>query len=192
MTKISLVTGGARSGKSHYAEGLLANKSHVTYIATAPKYLDDLEWATRIELHQSRRPSHWTTVETSLLAEALPEVDNDEHVLVDCLTLWLTATIDRLDGWSLQHNSPEYFDFLDKLDEHVEALQKAAQSCRGDIIFVTNEVGSGVIPAVSSGRLFQDLLGKLNVAIGAISDSVVLVVAGKALEIYSSTSESQT
>ena len=192
MTKVTLVTGGARSGKSHYAEGLLADQRNVTYIATAPTYPDDSEWASRIESHQKRRPAHWTTIETSHLTEAFEDVNTDEHVLADCLTLWLTATIDRLGGWELQHNSPEYFEFLRELDLCVETLCTAAQSCRGEIIFVTNEVGSGIIPAVSSGRLFQDLLGKLNVAIGAISDSVVLVVAGRALEIYSATPTSHT
>jgi adenosylcobinamide kinase/adenosylcobinamide-phosphate guanylyltransferase len=191
MTKITLVTGGARSGKSHYAEALLADKPHVTYIATAPTYPHDSEWTSRIELHQSRRPAHWTTIETSLLTEALTEVSVEESVLVDCLTLWLTATIDRLGGWTLPHNSPEYFAFLSELDSHIQELCETAQACQGDIVFVTNEVGSGIIPAVSSGRLFQDLLGKLNVAMGGISDSVVLVVAGRALEIYSATPESR-
>ncbi len=192
MTQITLVTGGARSGKSHYAEGLLADKPQVTYIATAPTYPEDPEWVSRIELHQNRRPDHWTTIETSHLTEALADVNTDEHVLVDCLTLWLTATIDRLEGWSLPQHSPEYFAFLRTLDEHIEQLCNAAQSSRSDIIFVTNEVGSGIIPAVSSGRLFQDLLGKVNVAIGAISDSVVLVVAGRPLEIYSTRPKSHT
>ena len=191
MTKLTLVTGGARSGKSHYAEGLLSDKSTVTYIATAPPYHDDPEWTSRIELHQSRRPEHWKTVETSHLTEALAQITDNEHVLVDCLTLWLTSTIDRLGGWTLEPNTNEYIEFLRELDDHIESLCRTAQSCRGDVVFVTNEVGSGIIPAVSSGRLFQDLLGKLNVAIGTICDSVVLVVAGRALEIYSATPESQ-
>jgi adenosylcobinamide kinase/adenosylcobinamide-phosphate guanylyltransferase len=161
-----LVTGGVRSGKSAHAEGLLAGRPAVTYLAPGPTGEPDPEWAARIARHRERRPAHWTTVETTDVAAAL----GDGPMLVDCLGTWLTAQLDAC-GW-------------DRIDErftpHLEALV-AAVAAADDLVLVTNEVGLGVVPAHASGRLFRDLLGTVNQRVAAVCDEVHLVVAGRVL-----------
>ncbi|WP_322762921.1 bifunctional adenosylcobinamide kinase/adenosylcobinamide-phosphate guanylyltransferase [Frankia sp. Cr2] len=154
-----LVTGGARSGKSVTAEQRLAAWPGVVYAATAgPVTPGDAEWAARVHAHAARRPSHWTTVETTDLVPLL-RVEGSP-LLVDCLTLWLTA---HLDG-----------DWPARVDELVTAWR----TTRRHVVAVTNEVGSGIVPATVVGRRFRDALGRLNAAIAAESDEVWHVVAG--------------
>ena len=95
---VTLVLGGARSGKSRYAESLLRSHPKVTFVAPGPlPDGSDPEWAERISLHQTRRPAQWTTLETTDLATAIRAADHP--VLIDCLATWLTRLIDDIDGW---------------------------------------------------------------------------------------------
>ncbi|WP_298516571.1 bifunctional adenosylcobinamide kinase/adenosylcobinamide-phosphate guanylyltransferase [uncultured Nocardioides sp.] len=166
-----LVTGGVRSGKSAHAEGLLAGRASVRYVAPGPAY-DDADWAARIAAHRARRPSSWTTVETHDLAAALA---TDEPVLVDCLGTWLAAILDSATWWEAP---------ADDVLAHVTALVDAAVAALGDdVVLVTNEVGLGVVPAHRSGRVFRDLLGTVNQRFAAASDEVHLVVAGRVLTL---------
>ena len=161
-----LVTGGARSGKSAHAEGLLADRPAVTYVAAGPvPGPDDAEWADRVAAHKARRPAHWTTVESTDLPAVL---GGDETFLVDCLGTWLTAQLDDLD-WDDR-----------ELPERVDALVAAVGGCT-DLVVVTNEVGAGVVPEHRSGRMFRDHLGTLNQRVAAVCDQVHLVVAGRVL-----------
>jgi adenosylcobinamide kinase/adenosylcobinamide-phosphate guanylyltransferase len=168
-----LVLGGARSGKSSYAEGLLADRDRVTYVAPAGAQPDDEEWLARVRLHRDRRPASWVTRETTDIAAVLRTAGPDDAVLVDCLTLWLTSVIDEVDGWE----EP------DKADAAVAAatadLVGAWRSTRALVVAVSNEVGQGVVPATVSGRLFRDALGRLNLTVAAASEEVVLLVAGR-------------
>jgi adenosylcobinamide kinase/adenosylcobinamide-phosphate guanylyltransferase len=161
----TLVLGGARSGKSSYAESLLADSDDVTYVATSGRRSDDPEWAARVAAHRERRPAHWETVETTDLVGLLRS--GTGPVLIDCLTLWLTSVMDRVGAW----------DGGDWRGE-VDALVDAWRATDAVVVAVTNEVGSGVVPASASGRLFRDALGTLNARIAANSESVVEVVAG--------------
>ncbi|WP_239375526.1 bifunctional adenosylcobinamide kinase/adenosylcobinamide-phosphate guanylyltransferase [Frankia sp. Cj5] len=159
-----LVTGGARSGKSAEAERRLAAWPDVVYVATAgPVAPGDTEWAARVHAHTIRRPRHWTTVET---AELTPLLSTDgPPLLVDCLTLWLTAHLDDdpVDGgWPAR----------------VDTLVAAWRDTRRHVVAVTNEVGSGIVPTSAVGRRFRDALGRLNAAVAAESDEVWHVVAG--------------
>jgi adenosylcobinamide kinase/adenosylcobinamide-phosphate guanylyltransferase len=163
----TLVLGGARSGKSAWAERRLAAEPQVVYVATAPPREGDEEWARRVQAHVARRPSGWRTVETTDVAGALHTAT--VPVLVDDLGLWLTATVDAADAWE----GP-----LDGVDEEIDRLVAAWRHCRVPVVLVAPEVGSGVVPATASGRRFRDLLGAVTGRLAAQSDQVVQVVAG--------------
>jgi adenosylcobinamide kinase/adenosylcobinamide-phosphate guanylyltransferase len=167
-----LVTGGARSGKSARAESLAAGRPLVTYVATAPAYPDDPEWAARIAAHRDRRPAAWRLRETADVAGVLRAADPEETVLVDCLTLWLTAVLDRAGGWQDDRAA------LAAAAEALEELVSALGATRADVVLVTNEVGSGIAPETSSGRLFRDLLGRVNAGVASVCDDVEIVTCG--------------
>lgn len=166
-----LVTGGVRSGKSSHAERLLAEAPAVRYVAPGPQR-DDADWAARIAAHRARRPPTWETVETHDLPQALAY---DGPVLVDCLGTWLTAALDERQAWE---QSTERLETL-----VAELCTEAIAAMRGDVVWVTNEVGLGVVPSHRSGRVFRDLLGTVNQRIGAACDEVHLVVAGRVLRL---------
>lgn len=173
-----LVTGGMRSGKSRYAEGLLADHPAVTYVAPgpAPDPDADPEWAARIEAHRGRRPASWRTVETSDIAAVLRTYE--PPFLIDCLGTWLTARIDQLGTWEAP-----LADWQQDLHDQVDDLVDAWRSCRGLAVAVTNEVGWGLVSEHRSGRTFTDLLGRLNQQFAAASDDVILLVAGRVLRL---------
>jgi adenosylcobinamide kinase/adenosylcobinamide-phosphate guanylyltransferase len=178
MSRRILVTGGVRSGKSAYAERLLAGEPAVTYVAPGPVPGpgSEPEWTARIRAHRERRPAHWTTMETAEIAGALRIAR--QPVLVDCLGTWLTRFVDELDGWNRPREAWAA-DWRASVDELVTTWRAFDQTA----VVVTNEVGWGVVPAYPSGRLFADLLGRLNQEMAAASDEVVLLVAGRPLRL---------
>ena len=159
--------GGVRSGKSSWAEQQLAGHARVDYLATAAGR-DDADWALRIAEHRQRRPAHWRTVETLDLAAALDAAEATP-LLVDDLGNWLARTIDRTGGWDGE---------LSGLRAAAAELVSAWRDCPGRVVLVSSEVGSGIHPESRSGRIFADELGRLNTALAAEADEVVLVVAG--------------
>ena len=163
----TLITGGSSSGKSRYAEGLLAGEAQVTYIAPGyiPDPVRDPEWAARVAAHRLRRPAHWRTRETANVAAALAEAEGP--LLLDCLGTWDMP----LEQWR------------DRFQANLDELVHAWRDVGGPAVAVTNEVGWGVVPEHRSGRVFTDLLGRVNVAMAAASDEVLLVVAGRALHL---------
>lgn len=167
-----LVTGGARSGKSRHAEALLRGRASVTYVATAPTYPGDPEWAERIAVHQRRRPRDWQLHETTDVADLLRAGQPAETILVDCLTLWVAATVDVAEAWQDPGRA------LGAVDAALEDLLAALRHTRADVVLVTNEVGSGIAPATASGRLFRDLLGRVNAEVAAACDDVEIVTSG--------------
>ncbi|MEU3019967.1 MULTISPECIES: bifunctional adenosylcobinamide kinase/adenosylcobinamide-phosphate guanylyltransferase [unclassified Nocardiopsis] len=174
----ALVTGGARSGKSTEAELRLLTEPRVVYAATGPvPDGSDPEWAGRVRHHADRRPWWWRTEETTDLAVLLRREGG--AVLVDCLGTWLTWTMGECGLWDDQ--PPE--DAEDRLEAAVHDLLDAWRSTRAYVVAVTNEVGSGVVPATRAGRLFRDWLGLVNQWVGAESEVVVLVTAGRVVEL---------
>ena len=173
-----LITGGIRSGKSRYAESLLAGEPQVTYLAPGLRSDPgtDEEWATRIAAHRVRRPESWQTIETIEIAAALRT--HRPPFLIDCLGTWLTSVIDSLGTWD-QPLADWEADFQDQLSDLVDAWR----SCAGMAVAVTNEVGWGLVSEYRSGRLFTDLLGRVNQEFAAASDDVILVVAGRPLRL---------
>ena len=169
---LTLVLGGARSGKSHYAETLIID--HVTATATRPVYIataeaGDAEMLRRISEHQERRDAVWTTVETLLgLDEVLAEhAQDDRPVLLDSLTLWLS---------NILHSG------LD-VGAETEKLLMALNGATAPIVCVSDEVGLGLVPETALGRDFRDGLGKLNQRIAAQASRVVFVAAGLPLKL---------
>jgi adenosylcobinamide kinase / adenosylcobinamide-phosphate guanylyltransferase len=185
-----LVLGGARSGKSHFAEGLVAGQGRVRYVATGGQRPDDAEWSLRVRQHRARRPAHWQTVESTDVAGILRAEPAGGAVLVDCLALWLTAVLDELDAWTRIEAGgiePVQAAALARADDLVDAVRTTAVS----VVLVSNEVGMGVVPATASGRLFRDLLGTVNLRVSAACDETTLLVAGQPLTVASRRSSSR-
>jgi adenosylcobinamide kinase/adenosylcobinamide-phosphate guanylyltransferase len=167
----ALVLGGARSGKSSFAERLLARQRTVEYVACGrPPDGSDAEWADRVALHRARRPASWTTVETLDLVAVLTRPG--PPVLIDCLTTWLARVMDDCGVWSQTPGADA------RLVAATDALVDAWAGTRRRVVAVSNEVGSGVVPATPSGRRFRDEIGVLNARVAAASPRVWLVTAG--------------
>lgn len=166
---IELVIGGARSGKSAYAEQQArATGLPVAYIATGEAHDDEM--AERIAHHRSRRPADWRTVEEPLALAAVlrREAATSTCLLVDCLTLWLTNVL------------------LAGCEDEIDALLAALPALPGHVILVSNEVGWGIVPENALARRFRDEQGRLNQRIAASADEVTLVAAGLPLTLKSS------
>lgn len=167
---LTLVLGGARSGKSRYAQSLVAGRQAI-YIATARRTPRDREMLARIARHRADRPASWITVEEP---EAVPRIARhaeplDAPVVVECVTLWL-ANLLRREAQTPPRKQQEI------LLAEVQALAAVGQS--RELIVVSNEVGGGIHPATRLGRRFQDLQGWANQILAAAAHDVVLVVAG--------------
>lgn len=172
----TLVLGGVRSGKSRYAVQLLGGHAAVTYVAPGPvPDGSDASWDARVARHRAERPASWTTLETSDVAGAIESAT--QPLVVDCLGTWLTRLVDDLDGWETPTETSA------ALIPAVDRLAAAWAAAPVDVVAVTNEVGLGVVPATVSGGLFRDELGRLNARLSAVSDHVVLVVAGRVLDL---------
>ena len=165
VSKLTFVIGGARSGKSRYAEGLIAAlpppwEPPWAYIATAEA--GDEEMTARIAAHRARRGVDWKTVEAPRDLAAALAACGTTPVLVDCLTLWLSnLMISEAD-----------------IDQEIQKLEKALTVAVAPIVVVANEVGFGIVPSFPLGRRFRDMQGILNQRIAARADRVVLMVAG--------------
>jgi len=163
LPPVTLVLGGARSGKSRYAERLVEGAaSRGTYCATAEA--GDAEMACRIAAHRARRGAFWHTVEAPLaLAPVIASEPRSERpLLIDCLTLWLSNLL--LAG--------------EPVDEETAALCAALRLAEGPVVVVANEVGMGLVPETPLGREFRDAAGCLNQDVAALADRVVFVAAG--------------
>jgi adenosylcobinamide kinase / adenosylcobinamide-phosphate guanylyltransferase len=168
-----LVLGGARSGKSAAAESMLADAPQVDYVAAGlPAGAGDAEWDQRLREHQSRRPPGWRTLETCEVAEILADRESAQPVLIDCLATWLARVMDDCGLWSADPGANERLSA--RTDELVQAWEQTSRRA----IAVSNEVGSGVVPATASGRKFRDELGRVNSRIAAASEEVWLCTAG--------------
>ena len=167
--QVQLVLGGARSGKSRFAEqAAIESGKNVVYIATATVYDDEMQ--QRINRHINDRPNHWLTVEEPLLlAQVLKQhADKDTCLLVDCLTLWLTNVL------MAEQASSEVKSLADYKKELLEILADLP----GQVILVSNEVGQGIVPMGALSRRFVDEAGWLHQDIARIANKVTLVVAG--------------
>ncbi len=163
LPPVTLVLGGARSGKSRYAETIIetaANRG--VYCATAEAR--DAEMVERIAVHRARRGPFWRTIEEPLALAAVigAEACGEQPLLIDCLTLWLSNVM-------FAGRSPE---------EECAALVAALGTAQGPVVAVANEVGMGLVPENPLGRSFRDAAGRLNQDVAALADRVVFVAAG--------------
>lgn len=160
---IHFILGGARSGKSGYAEQLAKKQSKpVVYIATAQAH--DVEMQSRIKHHQAQRPSDWTTLEVAQdLATCLNGVEADQCVIIDCLTLWVMSCF-------ADHPQVNY--------QAIEAFVEAIDQFDGDLLLVSNEISMGVVPMGVLSRDYVDSLGRLHQQVATRADKVTLMVAG--------------
>lgn len=166
-----LVLGGARSGKSRFAEELFRGANRVTYVACGPSPgEDDPDWAARVAAHRARRPASWDTVETRELADLL--ATPGAPALIDCLGTWLSGVMDECGVWSGDAGADQ------RLAARVDGLVAAWSRPARRTVAVTNEVGSGIVPATVSGRRFRDELGSVNARMAAAAGQVWLVTAG--------------
>lgn len=176
----TLVLGGARSGKSVEAERRLEAFPDVLYVATGGTRGGDTEWAQRVAAHRERRPGSWRTAETCDLVPLLDDPEDTAPLLVDCLSLWLTYAMDEVGAW----DDAEWAGGGEKaLRERVAELVDAVRRSRRTVVAVSNEVGSGIVPATASGRRYRDELGRLNAAFASECEHVLLVVAGQPLAL---------
>ncbi|MFJ9036229.1 bifunctional adenosylcobinamide kinase/adenosylcobinamide-phosphate guanylyltransferase [Streptomyces sp. NPDC102406] len=176
----TLVLGGARSGKSLEAERRLAAFPDVLYVATGGTRGGDSEWARRVSAHRERRPGSWRTAETCDLLPLLADAADPAPLLVDCLSLWLTYAMDEVGAW----DDAEWAGGGEKaLRAKVAELVDGVRRTRRTVVAVSNEVGSGIVPATASGRRYRDELGRLNAAFAGECEQVLLVVAGQALAL---------
>jgi adenosylcobinamide kinase / adenosylcobinamide-phosphate guanylyltransferase len=175
---LTLILGGARSGKSRLAQRLAASAQRVCYLATALPG-NDAEMLARIERHRADRPASWRTVEEPLaLADAVDRAArNTDVVLVDCLTLWLSNHF-----W--EHRSSDPGSLEDSIRPQIRRIADAASFCH--IILVSNDVGSGIVPEAALARAFRDAQGLLNQWVAEAADEVILAVAGLPLNLKTS------
>ena len=175
---MTLVLGGARSGKSRYAQALASAFERVTFIATARRY--DEEMRARIARHRRERPPSWRTIEVPTgLDRALREHGQGGGLLlIDCLSLYLANTMGRKRGEGARR----------QVRSHIQNLCDAICEAEASVVLVSNEVGCGIVPPYRSGREYRDLLGEFNQQIAQIADRVILMVAGLPLVVKDRTS----
>jgi len=186
--KLTFVLGGARSGKSRYAEGLImAMPRPWVYVATATAH--DREMAERIAAHRTRRAGHWQTIEVPHdLAGGIAALPRGAAVLIDCMTIWLTNRMLVDDSYGNQagrgagSDRPLAAEIARDLDvriaAEIDALVTALSRHLGAAVIVSNEVGFAIVPDNPLARRFRDLQGRVNQQLAASADRVVLIVAG--------------
>ncbi|MXY46580.1 MAG: bifunctional adenosylcobinamide kinase/adenosylcobinamide-phosphate guanylyltransferase [Chloroflexi bacterium] len=178
--ELTLITGGARSGKSSFAERLAMQGERALFVATAEPLDDDM--TRRIAAHKASRPAEWDTLEEPL---ALPDATREyicsspteyDTIIIDCLTMWVSNLLLRYEN---------YADCEARIVGAAKALLDVYASDSGNRrwIIVTNEVGLGIVPSSSLGRAYRDSLGRVNSLVASCADRVYLMAAGLALDL---------
>jgi adenosylcobinamide kinase / adenosylcobinamide-phosphate guanylyltransferase len=183
---LTLVLGGARCGKSRYAQSLCDSSSGVIYIATAVNDANDLEMRERIGRHRADRSAEWQTVEEPLdLSRVVLEAPVEATLLIDCATLWISNLM-----WEFREKPAAGQEklILAEVDELIEAVRRRtekaiATGAAGEVVIVSNDVGGGLVPEHPVARAFRDLQGFANQRLAQAADTVVLIIAGLPLRL---------
>jgi adenosylcobinamide kinase/adenosylcobinamide-phosphate guanylyltransferase len=182
MGKIIMVTGGARSGKSTYAEKVARQREDVAYVATSIAF--DEGMTHRIKMHREQRPASWGTIEQWKDFHLIRDDEaykSSSLLLVDCLTVMITNLM-FYSGLDFDTCQPEEVDALEMdIKAHVDGLLALGEE--KDLILVTNELGMGLVPAYKMGNYFRDIAGRMNQWVAAVSDEVYFVVSGIEMKI---------
>ena len=180
MAKIILITGGARSGKSTYAEKLaMEENTKVLYVATSIPF--DVEMKERVKKHRLRRPSNWDTFEgykdlKNIFTNSSLDFD---VVLLDCITIMVTNLILEKTGENIESFSEEELNEIEReILKEIDDFLDAGMATTKSIILVTNEVGLGIVPEYKLARFFRDIAGRVNQYIASRAEEVFLVVCG--------------
>jgi adenosylcobinamide kinase/adenosylcobinamide-phosphate guanylyltransferase len=177
-----LITGPVRSGKSRFAETRASRaRGPVTYLATAPPYPEDIEWGERLARHLERRPRTWRTIETAgmdslAIEKIIRQAPARTTLLIDSLGTWLA---DRMEQTTGEHPTA----VMTKLDLLAECFADACIASKARLIVVGEEVGWGLVPEHPSGRIFRDVLGRLQQRLAGAARNTYLVVAGYAVDV---------
>jgi adenosylcobinamide kinase/adenosylcobinamide-phosphate guanylyltransferase len=179
MSKVTLVTGGARSGKSNFAEELCKKKSSkVSYIATAIPFDDGMK--DRIKKHKDQRPNYWNTFEIKMnVYKNLDEIiKKSDVILLDCVTVLVNNIIfyDELDFDNITYKEVDKLEL--KVKNEFKNIIEIIKKSKIDFIFVTNEIGLGIVPENKLARIYRDIVGRMNQYIAKNSDEVYFVVSG--------------
>jgi adenosylcobinamide kinase/adenosylcobinamide-phosphate guanylyltransferase len=171
---VSLIIGGARSGKSRFAQSLGVGARRAFYVATARA--EDAEMEARIAEHRRQRPSNWCTIEAPLDIAGAVERSRGacDFLLLDCLTVWLS-------NYCWQHREKSERDI--EAAALAEVARLATAAIEAHIVIVTNEVGCGIVPETPLGRFFRDLHGRINQEAARLAEQVILMVAGLPMTI---------
>jgi adenosylcobinamide kinase / adenosylcobinamide-phosphate guanylyltransferase len=185
---LTLVLGGARSGKSRYAQSLCASSFRVVYVATAQAGAgaDDHELRERIARHRADRPADWQTVEEPFdLSRAVRESPREATLLIDCATLWISNLM-----WKFREEPVSEQDrlILAEVDNLIDAVRRRAENpitpgASGEVVIVSNEVGGGIVPEHPIARAFRDLQGFANQRFAHAADGVFFIIAGLPLRL---------
>lgn len=173
MSQLTLILGGARSGKSSHALWLAKeSRKPVTFIATAQAF--DEEMSARIQKHKAERPVNWQTLELPLnIVPGVSQIKSDV-VILDCITLWITNLM-------MQFVKDDFVDevpFIQTAQAETEALLTSLRNTEREWLIVSNEVGLGLVPPYQMGRVYRDALGWVNQRLAQEADAVILMVAG--------------
>lgn len=170
---LTVLTGGARSGKSTLALELADRAGGpVVFVATCPRIDGDVDLEARIENHRAERPSHWSTIEVEHeLGSTIASIDPAATVVIDCLTLWVSNLLFRGDDQAAIERASR---------RAIDAVAERA----GATLVVTNEVGLGIVPADQLSRTYRDALGRVNQAWIGAADRALLLVAGRAVALH--------
>ena len=181
--RLTLVLGGARAGKSSYAQRLAASGERVLFVATAEA--GDQEMEARIKAHREARPPHWDTLEEpiDLVTALTPLLDRYDTVVLDCLTLWVSNLLLR---------SPDPKSARKEILSEARTLLELCRNGDTTWIVVSNEVGLGVVPPSELGRVYADELGRVNQLVAAEADEVYFMAAGLPLEMKASNRSGRT
>jgi adenosylcobinamide kinase/adenosylcobinamide-phosphate guanylyltransferase len=179
MSKLILITGGARSGKSIFAESTAKSLGEkVLYVATSIPFDDEMKM--RVKKHREQRPKHWETVEAykDIHDHIKPLLNGKSTVLVDCITVMITNILFERHTDFDNLKSEDYTDLEASVNTYIVSLINFIKGCEVPFILVTNEVGMGLVPDTVLGRLFRDIAGRANQKLAEASDEVYFCVSG--------------
>lgn len=179
MGKVILVTGGARSGKSSYAESIYNGLHDVTYIATSRVYDDEMK--DRVMMHRASRPAEWRTFEENY--DLYKAVDNTKNYLLDCLTILTSNIMFDITGETEKITLELQKQVEDTVLTEIKKLIDKVKETNASLVMVTNEIGSSIVPEHHVSRVYRDIIGRINQKVAAMCDEVYFVTCGLPLRL---------